>query len=243
MKNSNLNSVLDQTYRKKTRKCCDVISGKVYYYQLICNNTVFRTKTRDIDVGSTYNALVDEKCAALLGFHSFTGCDQTGKFSGFSKLSCWKTFVKSKSSVLEAFAKLGEENVDITNSSKICKGLIDFVLDLHHHNRPAHVDTLQSLQWYLFSKFQLESQEFPPTPSALHHAICRSHCISHIWKQSHISSLFLLNPEGYGWKYDADEKTYDAFMTKQPPAPVSIVELCLCKCKSGCNTTMQLQEK
>ena len=30
MKNSNLNSVLDQTYRKKTRKCCDVISGKVY---------------------------------------------------------------------------------------------------------------------------------------------------------------------------------------------------------------------
>ena len=31
MKNSNLNSVLDQTYREKTRKCCDVISGKVYY--------------------------------------------------------------------------------------------------------------------------------------------------------------------------------------------------------------------
>ena len=30
MKNSNLNSVSDQTYRKKTRKCCDVISGKVY---------------------------------------------------------------------------------------------------------------------------------------------------------------------------------------------------------------------
>ena len=27
MNNSNLNSVLDQTYRKKSRKCCDVISG------------------------------------------------------------------------------------------------------------------------------------------------------------------------------------------------------------------------
>ena len=25
-----LNSVLDQTYRKKIRKCCDVISGNVY---------------------------------------------------------------------------------------------------------------------------------------------------------------------------------------------------------------------
>ena len=30
MKNSNFNSVLNQTYRKKIRKCCDVISGKVY---------------------------------------------------------------------------------------------------------------------------------------------------------------------------------------------------------------------
>ena len=29
MKNSNLNSVLDQTYPEKTRKCCDVTSGKV----------------------------------------------------------------------------------------------------------------------------------------------------------------------------------------------------------------------
>ena len=39
------------------------------------------------------------------------------------------------------------------------------------------------------------------------------------------------------WKYDTDEKSYNAVMTKQPPpAQVSIVELCLCKCKSGCNT-------
>ena len=135
----------------------DVFLLLLNYYQLICNSTVFRTKTRDIDVGSTYNNLGEEKCAALLGFHSFTGCDQTGKFSGFSKLSCWKTFVKSKPSVLEAFAELGQENVDITNSSKIGKGLIDFVLDLYHHNRPAHVNNLQSLRWYLFSKFQLES--------------------------------------------------------------------------------------
>ena len=164
----------------------DVFLLLLNYYQLICNSTIFRTKTRDIDVGSTYNNLGEEKCAALLGFHSFTGCHQTGKFSGFSKLSCWKTFVKSKPSVLEAFAKLGQENVDITNSSKIGKGLIDFVLDLYHHNRPAHVNNLQSLRWYLFSKFQLESKKLPPTTSALHHAICRSHCISNIWKQSHM---------------------------------------------------------
>ena len=28
MKNSKFNSILDQTYRKEIRKCCDVISGK-----------------------------------------------------------------------------------------------------------------------------------------------------------------------------------------------------------------------
>ena len=31
MKNSNLNSVLEQTNQKKIRKCCDVISGKVLF--------------------------------------------------------------------------------------------------------------------------------------------------------------------------------------------------------------------
>ena len=34
MKNSNFKSVLDQTYRKKIRKCYDVISGTVYLFYL-----------------------------------------------------------------------------------------------------------------------------------------------------------------------------------------------------------------
>ena len=34
MKNSNLTSVLDQSYWKIFRKCCDVVSGKVYYFSL-----------------------------------------------------------------------------------------------------------------------------------------------------------------------------------------------------------------
>ena len=112
----------------------DVFLLLLNYYQLICNNTVFRTKTWDIDVGSTYNAPGWKSVQHYWASIRLPAADQTVKFSGFSKLSCWKTFVKCKPSVLEVFVKLGQENVDITNSSKICKGLIDFVLDLYHHS-------------------------------------------------------------------------------------------------------------
>ena len=43
---------------------------------------------------------------SLLGFHTFTGCDQTGRFSGKSKTFWWKEFYKVDGDTLEGLGKL-----------------------------------------------------------------------------------------------------------------------------------------
>ncbi len=46
------------------------------------------------------------KSKALAGFHAFTGCDTTGKFTGKEKLSWWKHVAKAHANIIEAFVSL-----------------------------------------------------------------------------------------------------------------------------------------
>ena len=49
---------------------------------------------------------------AILGFHVLTGCDQIGRFSGKTKLSWWKSFLKADNNILIALSQLGtDENL------------------------------------------------------------------------------------------------------------------------------------
>ena len=62
---------------------------------------------RNINLGKSFEALGDPKSQALVGFHAFTGCDQTGKFNDHAKQSCWNTFITSPKKIIDAFM-LGE---------------------------------------------------------------------------------------------------------------------------------------
>ena len=81
----------------------DVILLLLYFYPQISNTTIFHAITREVDVGCVYNALGNEKSKAHLGFHTFTGCDVTGRFTRFSKSTCFDTFLKSNSIVHKIF--------------------------------------------------------------------------------------------------------------------------------------------
>ena len=60
----------------------------------------------------TFVGLLDVKLsAAILGFHVFTGCDQSGRFSGKTKLSWWKSFRTAYAEILEALSSLEESNI------------------------------------------------------------------------------------------------------------------------------------
>ena len=65
-----------------------------------------------------YVGVLDVKLsAAILGFHVFTGCDQSGRFSGKTKLSWWKSFSTAYAEILEPSSAIEGSNIlsdDIT---------------------------------------------------------------------------------------------------------------------------------
>ena len=141
-----------------------------------------------------YEKLGGVKCNALLGFHALTGCDQTGKFYGFSKLLCWKTFNFSSPEVYTALQSLGN-----TLHTDTINNLVIFVLNLCYKNRPKiSINDLGGLRWYLFTKYQYESSKLPPTKKAFEQMVLRAHYSSLQWKSSHIPSPQLPNPNDFG---------------------------------------------
>ena len=140
----------------------DVLLLLIFFYQELCTHTIFRTgsgnRIRDINIGLVYEMLGEEKCKALLGFHCFTGCDQTAKFYGKSKLSCWKTFLNSPSQVITAFNELGDGAIV---STSVRNGLTLYLLDLYNKSRPDTSLIFQSYVGTSTPKIKLSLSNFP----------------------------------------------------------------------------------
>ena len=213
----------------------DVFLLLIYYYQNLPMATKFRTgkgnALRDINVGSCFESLGPRRSSALLGFHTFTGCDQTGKFSGKSKSSCWKTFINCNDHVLDAFSSLGSSeslpSLDVLNSLEY------FVVQLYGGNtRPTSIQTLPQLRWYMFSKYQTDATRLPPTMSALKYKIFRCHYVTKVLKSSHKPLQNLPDPCSFGW--EMINESLKPIMTDNLPAPLAMIELSVCGCKSNC---------
>ena len=214
----------------------DVFLLLVHFYPSLCPMTVFRTGTgnqrRDISIRDAYEALGAKKSAAVLGLHSFSGCDQTAKFFGKSKATCWKTFMAANDPVITAFQLLGTSTDEEQN--EIISGIEEYILDLYLPKRPSNINDVASLRWYLFSKFQYQSEKLPPTLSTLLLKIKRSNYISYIWHTANHPSPDIPSPENHGWLLE--ENIYKVQMTNQPPAPEAIIEISICRCKLNCDT-------
>ena len=182
----------------------DVFLLLIYYHQALCNRTLFQTgRWKDeceINISDAYVTLGSARASALLGFHAFTGSDFTSKFKGKSKLSCWRQFLQANQEVLEAFSVLGQ-SAQVPNVATI-SNLETFVLNLYFPKRPQTVTDLSGLRWYLFSKYQWESDKLPPTASALSFKILRSHYVSLVWCQADRPIPDIPDAASYGWERD-----------------------------------------
>ena len=213
----------------------DVFLLLIHYYNELPTRTKFITgkvnARRSIDIGKAFEALRSEKRAALLGFHAFTGCDQTSKFNGNSKLTCWKVFNDSQSDIISAFKDLGSE-ISIDSAVAPFKR---FVMKLFSSNiiKVTSDETLNTCRWKLYTKFQ-NCDKLPPTSSALKYKILRSHLICSIWKSADKKHPVELDVLSYGWERNEDGLLV-ATMTDKPPAPEAIIEIRFCKCGTGCN--------
>ena len=68
----------------------DVLLILLHYVGDLSVSTNFFTQHNTMSLGLIDEVLGRDVCEALSGFPALTGCDQTGKFYGHSKLSCWQ---------------------------------------------------------------------------------------------------------------------------------------------------------
>ena len=83
---------------------------------------------------------------------------------------------------------------------------------------PPGILTLADLRWPVFSKKQADSEKLPPTLATLGEKVNRAHYISLPWKTSHVSNLSLLDPIGYRWYCNTNERIFELVMTKLAPS-------------------------
>ena len=72
-------------------RCSDtnVLLILLYYFDELCSTPIFSTNEHGMLLQPLAEKLNFDLCKGLSGFHALTGSDQTGKFFGYSKLSCW----------------------------------------------------------------------------------------------------------------------------------------------------------
>ena len=171
--------------------------------------------------------------AALLGFHVFTGCDQTWRFHSKSKTTWWNHFIKADKKVLNAFACLGlAENLPSLETLEL---LEKFVVSLYGGtNHPSNIRSLADIRWYLFSKLQFEAKKLPPTSSVLKYKIFRTHFITMVLRCAHLLLQNLPEATNFGWEIQ-DTNDLVPILADNLPAPLTLLELSSCSCKSGCN--------
>ena len=91
----------------------DVFLLLIHKHDALCADTNFVTGSKDdqkyTPIGKCYELLGPELCAALIGFHVFTGCDQIGRFNGKSKGAWWEAFLKADADVIKALQALGDD--------------------------------------------------------------------------------------------------------------------------------------
>ena len=131
----------------------DVFLLLVHYYPSLPSGTKFKTgqgaDIRIIDTGNFYEASGPLRASSVLGFHTFTGCDQTGKFHRKSKSTWWKSFIESSCKTLNALSLLGSSKSLPTLD--VLEELESFVVQTCIGDEcPEHISTIPELRWYQF---------------------------------------------------------------------------------------------
>ena len=233
----------------------DVFLLLIYYYDLLPMATTFRTgrgaSLRDINIRSCVEAIGVNRSKAILGFHTFTGCDQTSRFNKKSKSAWWKVFMEASDKILQALTSLGEnESLPSLDTIEL---LENFVASLYGHSKcPEDVSTLCELRWYLFSKYQCDADMLPPycwivkiqdISLSLHHNSTSSITFGITTPANGCpmdANGCQLWMEFFGWMEFSlipnESGNLIPIMTDDLPAPIALIELSSCSCKSQCSS-------
>ena len=190
--------------------------------------TGVKNKARIIDLTAITFSLGMRVSNAMIGLHTFTGCDSTSAFYGRGKRKAL-SIMRASEDFTNAFIELGDE---FSPSDSLIDQLQVFVCCLYGQTKSVEVNDARYKIFCLASSSPCE-QSMPPTKDALIQHTKRAAYQAAIYRRSLQPIINIPNPDGHGWTMSYNELSIN-WMT-DPPAPDSVLELISCKCiKSKC---------
>ena len=186
-----------------------------------------KTRTEYMEVKKAVDALGHDKCACLLGLHSFTGCDTVSSFAGRGKVSALGLLNHEKH--MTTLQSLGQS----WNLSNESLQLLE-TLTCSLYSPKTAVNSVNELRFNIFcaKKGEAESWQLPPCASSLLNHCKRANYQCAIWKRSLSRNPDIPSPVGHGWRVDDGQLVID--WGDASPAPEAVMELIACNCPRKC---------
>ena len=141
------------------------------------------------------DATLESLLSALIGFHSFTGCDTTSSFAGRGKVKPLMLMLKSKE-YIETFKSLGAQ-IEIADST--VTWLNRFVC--HMYNWKGGEESINEIRYRMYcqSGGKIACEKLPPCKNVLQLHILRSNYQAFIWRESLLAQQTESDPLQNGW--------------------------------------------
>ena len=208
----------------------DVLVLGTYFAKQIPTNMFIHRRTatscKYYDLRAVADKLGPDLCAALPGFHSFTGSDCTSGFFGVGKPTAFK--VLNKDPEFQAAMK------SLGTSATISKAVSDFceryVISMYDTSGIS-VDEVRYTMY--LARPTINTCRLPPTKDALVLHTQRCNYQAMVWREALTSFPDIPDATSCGWR----ELNGDLQITwtTLSPAPQSAMQLVLCKCKGNCS--------
>ena len=181
-------------------------------------------------------SLGETKSSALLGFHSFTGCDTVSAFFGRGKKSAWETW-KTFPEATDGFVAIGSYPPIITDDIARLERFVVLLYD-----RTSGEDSVDKCRIHLFTSKARWIDNIPPTKAALLEHIKRATFqAGYIWRQSLVQNPTGVSPELWGWEASA-AGFWRPVWSQLQIASDFCQELLKCGCKTGCLRNCKCQK-
>jgi hypothetical protein len=157
----------------------------MHYSTINCEELHMKSLLGYTSITTVYNFLGSGAAAAVLPFHSLTGCDTTGKFSGRSKEFWTGKFLSERNNVsfIQALNHLQQEPCE-----EIVNELTRFICRSYcPKSTPKRITNSLVEAWYfLYKRFSADTNKLPPIPGAFLQHVMRAFCQFAVWKSAHL---------------------------------------------------------
>lgn len=167
-------------------------------------------------------------CAALPGFHAFSGCDSVSALGQRGKKVGYKLLTGRHGNPMKLLGN------SLTVSDGLHGACEQFVCKLYGKTSMLSVD---DLRYDLFCQVSRTFYaEMPSTQDALRQHTNQSNFQAHLWKTC-LRTGSVAHPNGHGWSLEGDKLSITWEL--QAPAPSALLPHILvhCSCNGGCSSS------